>query len=85
MEQVLLAGFAGSSVLLNIGLLVVVVCVIRQNRAISFEAMGKSQDAMDAILAASNLPAADFRGQMRERSEKKFDAQPVERERTVLS
>lgn len=67
----------GLSFVLNIGLVVALVLVVRQNRLIASE-------AMDAILAATNLPAAGFKQNIRERAMEKVKRQPVERERRVL-
>ena len=67
----------GLSFALNIGLVVALVLVVRQNRLIASE-------AMDAILAATNLPAAGFQQNIRERAMAKVKREPVERERRVL-
>jgi hypothetical protein len=84
-DQIALVVALGLSFVLNMGLVLAIVAVVRHNRAIAADAMAKAQDAMDAILAATNLPAADFHHSLRERSMKKHDEIPVERERTVLN
>ena len=75
----------GLSFILNTGLVVAFLYVVGQNKALATDAMAKVQDAMDAVLAATNLPAADFRQGLRERSMKKHNSLPVERERRVLN
>lgn len=73
----------GVCLALNISLTVALVLVVKENRAVTSEAMEKTRDAMDAILAATNLPAAAFCDTVRDRSLKKANSEPVEREREV--
>ena len=85
MEQIAVIVALGLSLIFNIILVAALVHAGGHIKEIAAGAMDKSQDAMDAILAATNLPAADFHESMRSRSLRKLDDAPVERERTVLN
>jgi len=67
----------GLSSVANVVMAVALIFIIRNNRAVACE-------AMNSVLAASNMPALELKHTLFERSMKKLQAKPIPRERRVI-